>query len=251
MTLDGPAGPLVDDVSLAFRAGEVTAIYGLLGAGRTEFLEGVCGARPATRGRVVLAGEDISRLDIAGRLARRLQFLPEDRQRDAVISNFSVGGNLGVGALSAFSRLGAILPERERGAVTGMMARLGVKAAGSDAEIHSLSGGNQQKVILGRCLMSDPLAVLLDEPSRGVDVGARAEMFEAMRALADGGLAIVFATSDLNEAMTTSDRVVVMANGRVTADYGVGEATNAKLVEAAGRGRRSASAVPAREEMPA
>lgn len=251
MTINGAAGPLVDNVSLAFRTGEVTAIYGLLGAGRTEFLEGVCGARPVARGRVILAGEDISHLDIARRLARRLQFLPEDRQRDAVISNFSVGGNLGVGALGTFTKLGAILSGRERAAVTGMMGRLGVKAVGADVNIHSLSGGNQQKVILGRCLMSDPLVVLLDEPSRGVDVGARGEVFEAMRALADGGLAIVFATSDLHEAMTASDRIVVMANGRVTADSSVGEATNATLVEAAGRGRRSVSGVRAGEEITA
>ncbi len=241
MTLTGPAGPVVQDVSLDFRSGEVTAVYGLLGAGRTELLEGICGARRARSGVVVFRGEDISHLGIVDRLSRRLQYLPEDRQRDAVIPNISVGGNLTVSALARFTRLGAIFPDKERAAILRIMSRLGVKADSPDSGIGTLSGGNQQKVILGRCLMNDPAAVLLDEPSRGVDIGARAEVFQAMRALADEGLAIVFATSDLSEAMALADRIVVMACGRVTADLPAADATNALLVAAAGRGRAQAA----------
>jgi len=241
IVVTGPAGPLVDHVSADFRSGEITAVYGLLGAGRTELLESLCGARGA-RGQVILEGQDVSKLDIAARLKRRLQFLPEDRQRDGLFHNLSVGGNLGVGRLGAFARLGAIVRNREWSAVTEMITRLGVKAETPETDIHALSGGNQQKVVIGRCLMTDPVAVLLDEPSRGVDVGARGEVFDAMRAMADRDMAVVFATSDLNEALLVADRIVVMAAGRITADLTIAEATSARLVEAAGQGRANRSA---------
>jgi erythritol transport system ATP-binding protein len=224
-------GWLVDDVSTRFRAGEVTALYGLLGSGRTELLEGLCGARPA-QGSVVLAGEEISGLSLADRCERRLRFAPEDRQRDALFHNLSVGGNLGLSSLWAFARRGVIDGRRERSAIEAMMARLGVKAASPQVPIGALSGGNQQKVVIGRSLMTDPLVLLLDEPSRGVDVGARGELFETMRGLADQGMAVVFATSDLLEARAVADRVLVMAGGRLTADLAIGQASEAALVAA-------------------
>ncbi len=237
LVVAGASGPAVDHVSAEFRTGQITAIYGLLGSGRTELLEAICGARKSSHGVVRLVDEDIGALDIAERMKRRLQFLPEDRQRDGLFHNLSVGGNLGVGRLGAFARLGAIIREREWSAVTDMISRLGVKTSTPDADIHGLSGGNQQKVVLGRCLMSDPLVVLLDEPSRGVDVGSRSEVFDAMRAMSDRHLAVIFATSDLNEAMLVADRVLVMAGGRITADLPIADATTAALVEAAGKGR--------------
>jgi erythritol transport system ATP-binding protein len=224
-------GWLVDGVTTRVRAGEVTALYGLLGAGRTELLEGLCGARPA-QGSIVLAGEDISGLSLADRCARRLRFAPEDRQRDALFHNLSVGGNLGLSSLWAFARRGVIGGPRERSAIDAMMTRLGVKAASAGALIGTLSGGNQQKVVIGRCLMTAPLVLLLDEPSRGVDVGARGELFETMRGLAEQGLAVVFATSDLAEARAVADRVLVMAGGRLTADLPIDQADEAALVAA-------------------
>jgi erythritol transport system ATP-binding protein len=224
-------GWLVDGVSTRFRAGEVTALYGLLGSGRTELLEGLCGARPA-RGSVVLAGEEISGLSLADRCERRLRFAPEDRQRDALFHNLSVDGNLGLSSLWTFARHGVIGRRREQSAIEAVMARLGVKAASAQAPIGSLSGGNQQKVVIGRSLMTDPLVLLLDEPSRGVDVGARGELFETMRGLADQGMAVVFATSDLLEARAVADRVLVMAGGRLTADLAIDQASEAALVAA-------------------
>jgi len=224
-------GFLVDHVSADFRAGEVTAIYGLLGSGRTELLESLCGARSAS-GAVLLNGEDVSALSLADRCRRRLRFVPEDRQRDGLFHNLSVGGNLGLSSLLAFVSGGVIGGQRERSAVDDMMARLGVKASGAEAAIGSLSGGNQQKVVIGRGLMTDPLVMLLDEPSRGVDIGARGEVFDTMRALADQGLAVVFATSDLLEAQAVADRVLVLAAGRLTADLTLEQATEAALVAA-------------------
>jgi erythritol transport system ATP-binding protein len=224
-------GWLVDHVSTRFRAGEVTALYGLLGSGRTELLESLCGARPA-QGSIQLFGEEISGLDLAERCRRRLRFAPEDRQRDGLFHNLSVGGNLGLSSLLAFVSGGVIGGQRERSAIDEMMARLGVKAASAQAPIGSLSGGNQQKVVIGRCLMTDPAVLLLDEPSRGVDIGARGEVFETMRALAAQGMAVVFATSDLLEAQAVADRILVMAGGRLTADFSIDQASEAALVAA-------------------
>jgi erythritol transport system ATP-binding protein len=224
-------GRLLDGVSADFRAGEVTAIYGLLGSGRTELLETLCGARKAA-GTVILNGEDVSALGVAERCRRRLRFVPEDRQRDGLFHNLSVGGNLGLSSLLGFLRGGRISDGKERSTIADMMARLGVKAAGAEAAIGSLSGGNQQKVVIGRGLMTGPLVMLLDEPSRGVDIGARGEVFDTMRALADQGLAVVFATSDLLEAQAVADRVLVLAVGRLTADLTVEDATEAALVAA-------------------
>jgi erythritol transport system ATP-binding protein len=181
---------------------------------------------------VILNGEDVSALSLADRCRRRLRFVPEDRQRDGLFHNLSVGGNLGLSSLLAFVTGGVIGGQSEHSAVADMMARLGVKASGAEAAIGSLSGGNQQKVVIGRGLMTGPLVMLLDEPSRGVDIGARGEVFDTMRALADQGLAVVFATSDLLEAQAVADRVLVLAAGRLTADLTLEQATESALVAA-------------------
>ncbi|MCW6530470.1 sugar ABC transporter ATP-binding protein [Sphingomonas sp. MMSM20] len=227
---DGMA--LVDDVSLTLRAGEIVAIYGLLGAGRTELLEHICGARRG-EGTIRLNGERIERLSIAARIERRLLLVPEDRQREGLFPNLQVGGNLAMSFLDQLAPRGLISRLSENRAVAAMIGRLGIKARSGATLIGALSGGNQQKVVIGRCLMRDPVAILLDEPSRGIDVGARAEVFATMRTLSAEGLAILFTTSDLFEALTIADRVVVMAAGRVTADLPADVADQTGLVRAA------------------
>ncbi len=227
------SGWLVDGRLRAFGPGEVTALYGLLGCGA----HGIAGrpVRPPAGRRVRSCLPARSSPASAWRTVRgrRLRFAPEDRQRDALFHNLSVGGNLGLSSLWDFARRGVIAGRRERSVIDAMMARLGVKAASAQgAEVSSLSGGNQQKVVIGRCLMTDPLVLLLDEPSRGVDVGARGEVFETMRGLADQGMAVVFATSDLLEARAVADRVLVMAGGRLTADLLIDQASEAALVAA-------------------
>jgi len=227
---DGAA--LVEGVSLAARAGEIVAIYGLLGAGRTELLEYCCGAR-AGEGVVRLDGVRIDRLSIAERVERRLLLVPEDRQREGLFSNLPVGSNLSLSFLSRLAPRGFLSPREEGRAVDGMIRQLGIKAESGETPITALSGGNQQKVVIGRCLMRGPAAILLDDPSRGIDVGARAEVFEVMRALSANGIAIVFTTSDLLEALTIADRIVVMATGRVTADVAAAGADQTALIRAA------------------
>jgi erythritol transport system ATP-binding protein len=228
----GDGARLVDAVSADFRAGEVVAIYGLLGAGRTELFEYAFGLRRGGGG-VRLKGEAIERLSAADRVARRLLMVPEDRQREGLFQNLSVGGNLGLSSLARFTRRGFISKAVEDRSVGAMIARLGVKTPSAGAPIGALSGGNQQKVVIGRCLMRDPVALLLDEPTRGIDIGARGEVFAAMRALAAEGLAVVFTTSDMLEALSIADRILVLSKGRLTADLPTGQADEGLLVRAA------------------
>lgn len=228
----GDGARLVDGVSAEFRAGEVVAIYGLLGAGRTELLEYAFGLRRGDGG-VGLNGEAIQRLSAADRVARRLLMVPEDRQREGLFQNLSVGGNLGLSSLARFARFGFVSDAIEDRSVRSMIERLGVKTQSPRTPIGALSGGNQQKVVIGRCLLRDPVALLLDEPTRGIDIGARAEVFTAMRALAVQGLAVVFTTSDMLEALGIADRILVMSKGRLTADLPAAEADEGLLVRAA------------------
>lgn len=231
LTLPRPSGGnAVDEVTVGFRAGEVTAIYGLLGAGRTELFESLFGLRQSARGSVSLNGKELGRQGVTRRIQAGLLLVPEDRQRDGLVPNLSVGGNLGLASLKRFTRYFSISKAAERPLLDGIMRTLHIKAAGPDAPITSLSGGNQQKVVIGKSLLTKPSVLLLDEPSRGIDIGAKAEVFNTMRDLADEGLAVVFTTSDLKETHAVADRILVMAYGRITADLRAKDATDEALV---------------------
>jgi erythritol transport system ATP-binding protein len=223
---------LVDDVSMTLRGGEIIAIYGLLGAGRTELFEYIYGARDG-EGSISLNGERLDGLSVAERIDRRLLLVPEDRQREGLFPNFHVGSNLSLSFLDRLSRLGILSRSGEHRQVGDMIGRLGIKARSGNTPIGALSGGNQQKVVIGRCLMREPAAILLDEPSRGIDVGARAEVFSTMRSLCASGVAVAFTTSDMMEALAIADRIIVMAAGRVTADLAAEAADQGILVRAA------------------
>ncbi len=224
-------GLAVDRVGFAAHAGEITALYGLLGAGRSELFEAICGAGES-RGSIRVEGVELASLPLRARLARGVQYVPEDRKTEGLFHNFAVGQNLSVSVLDRLRR-GLLSPARETLSVVPMMQRMGVKAPSPRAPIGTLSGGNQQKVLIGRSLLPGPRVLLLDEPGRGVDVGARAEIFAAMRDLAAQGIAILFSTSDLIEALGAADRILVMAGGRITADLRAAEATEEALVRAA------------------
>jgi len=244
LTLGRPNGArAVDGVTLAFRAGEITGIYGLLGAGRTEFFECLYGLRRGATGSIRLEGRELSSLSVAERIASGLLLVPEDRQRDGLMQNLSVGGNLGIASLKRFTQAFSIVRSRETSLLSQIMSRLQVKAASPDAPITSLSGGNQQKVVIGKALLTDPKVLLLDEPSRGIDIGAKAEVFSTMRDLADQGLAVIYTTSDLKETHAIADRMLVMAHGRITADLPVDEATDEALVRASTRHKATSIAV--------
>lgn len=225
-------GYLVDGVSAAFRAGEVCAVYGLLGSGRTELFEAIAGVRRDGSGSIRVGGRELGRETTARRARRGLRLVSEDRQREGLFANLSVAENLGISSLAAFAAAGILRNDYEESEVTRMATRLGVKSAGLAASVTSLSGGNQQKVVLGRAMLPGPKVLLIDEPGRGVDIGARTAIFEQLRALAEADTAVVFATSDLHEALTAADRILVLARGRLSADLRAADADEADLVRA-------------------
>ena len=224
---------VVDRMSLDVRAGEIVCIYGLMGAGRTELLECVAGRVPMVGGQVLLEGEDISRLSIADRIARGLALVPEDRQRDGLVQTMSVGENLSLASIGAFARRLLLSPAREKAMVAETIRSVHVKTAGGNAPIGSLSGGNQQKVVIGKMLTTGPRVILLDEPSRGIDIGAKAEVFRLLAERAARGLAVIFSTSEVAECLSIAHRIIVMRRGRISAQFG-SDVTKEEIMAASG-----------------
>jgi len=232
---------LVDEVSITINAGEVVGIYGLMGAGRSELFEALFGLHAHAQGSVFLDGKNIAGLSVAERIKRGLFLVPEDRQRDGLLQNLSVAKNISMASLWQLTKAIWVDLPKERERVGEMFKALRIKAASPEIEVTSLSGGNQQKVVIGKSLLTKPKLLLLDEPTRGIDIGAKGEVFRTMRNLADQGLGVVFATSDLKEIMSAADRILVMSRGRVTADYARDEATEELLVAASTLGKESVS----------
>ncbi|HET7313475.1 sugar ABC transporter ATP-binding protein [Salinisphaera sp.] len=210
----------VDRLSLDIRAGEIVCIYGLMGAGRTELLEALAGGSSISGGRVLLAGEDISHLSIAQRINAGLALVPEDRQRDGLVQTLTVGRNLSLASIGSFVKNMVLSRKTERGLIENSIRDVHVKTDGPNAMIGSLSGGNQQKVVIGKMMTTEPRVLLLDEPSRGIDVGAKAEVFKLLAERASRGAAVLFSTSEVNECLSIAHRIIVMSRGRIAAEFG-------------------------------
>jgi len=236
LSVPDPAGAgysVVDHLSLSVRAGEVVCIYGLMGAGRTELLECVAGRLQASGGRVLLHGNDVSQLTIADRIASGLVLVPEDRQRDGLVQTMTVGRNLSLASIGAFTRKLFTSPGREQDLVDESIRRVHIKTDGGAAPIGSLSGGNQQKVVIGKMLATNPEVILLDEPSRGIDIGAKAEVFKLLAERAKQGLAVIYSTSEVGECLSIAHRIIVMHRGRISAEFG-SDVTKEKIMAASG-----------------
>lgn len=241
-------GLAVDHVNLDLRAGEILGVYGLMGAGRSEFLECVIGRHPHAKGRMFVDGKPLtSRGGVAGRIKRGIALIPEDRKNDGLVQIMPIRENMTLSSLGAITKGFHMDLAAERRTVRDFVKRLTVKIASMENPVSSLSGGNQQKVVIGKALMTRPKVLLMDEPSRGIDIGAKAEVFRVMRELATEGLGIVFVTSDLEELMALSDRIVVMSNGRVTGRFARSEATETAVVAASAKGH----APTTKQEIPA
>ena len=220
LTLKGKAGiRLVDNLSLSVRAGEIVCIYGLMGAGRTELLECLAGRLRQSSGSVLLGNAEVSGLTIAERIRGGLVLVPEDRQRDGLVQTMTVGENLSLASISRLVRGLMLSPRRESELINESIRNVTVKTAGGEAAIGSLSGGNQQKVVIGKMLSTRPKVILLDEPSRGIDIGAKAEVFRLLAENARQGLAVVYTTSEVGECLSIAHRIVVMSKGRISAIF--------------------------------
>ena len=224
---------VVDHLSLDVRSGEIVCIYGLMGAGRTELLEAVAGRVALDGGRVLLEGRDMSQMSIAERIASGLVLVPEDRQRDGLVQSMTVGQNLSLASIGAFVKGLFTSSGREQSLVAESIRRVTIKTSGGQAAIGSLSGGNQQKVVIGKMLATQPKVLLLDEPSRGIDIGAKAEVFRLLAERARQGLAVVFSTSEVGECLSVAHRIIVMRRGRISAQFGV-DASKEKIMAASG-----------------
>ncbi|EXL05200.1 MULTISPECIES: sugar ABC transporter ATP-binding protein [Brucella] len=236
LTVPDPGGAgfsLVDRMSLNVRAGEIVCIYGLMGAGRTELLETVAGRLKASGGRVLLKGQDVSGLTIAQRIEKGLVLVPEDRQRDGLVQTMTVGKNLSLASIAEMTKGLFTSRKREKQIVDQSIKNVHIKTDGGEAAIGSLSGGNQQKVVIGKMLATEPEVILLDEPSRGIDIGAKAEVFKLLAEKAKQGLAVVYTTSEVGECLSIAHRIIVMHRGRISAEFG-SDVSKEKIMAASG-----------------
>jgi len=220
----------VRDVSLQVRAGEVVGLGGLVGAGRSEFALAVAGAAPILGGSVAVAGKAVRLRGPGDALRAGIGLAPEERKAQALLLRRSIRDNVSLAILSRISRLRVVRRRTEREVARRYVDRLSVRASSIEQEVGTLSGGNQQKVVLARWLARRPRLLILDEPTRGVDVGAKAEIYSIVGDLAAEGMALLVISSELPELLGLSDRIVVMHGGRVTGELSRADATEERVL---------------------
>ncbi len=232
MVLPRVGGFTVDHVSFSLRRGEILGIYGLMGAGRSELFESLLGLHPEATGQVWLDGAEVKKSSIRKRIQLGMTLVPEDRQREGLVQSMSVADNMLLASLQKYLNGFYLSRKKESASVDRMIGEMSVKTTNSKQLVSALSGGNQQKVVVAKSLLTEPEVLLLDEPTRGIDVGAKAEIFEIMNQLASDGYGILFVSSELKEVLAMSDRILVMSKGKITGEFDRDEATEEKLVEA-------------------
>ncbi|MDR1137231.1 MAG: sugar ABC transporter ATP-binding protein [Synergistaceae bacterium] len=233
LSLPGYGGSYkVEDVSFKLFKGEILGIYGLMGAGRTELLECLIGACPEMEGRISLAGTDVVGSSIEERIICGFSLIPEDRKNQGLIVSLSVLHNMTLSSLRKYVSLFSITTSRERRDVERTVGELGLKTPSVLAPVSSLSGGNQQKVVIGKNLLTKPRVLLMDEPTRGIDVAAKRDVFNIITKLAREGLGIILVSSELKEILTIPSRVLVLSKGKLTGEFRRDEVTREKLVRA-------------------
>ncbi|MDU7338326.1 MAG: sugar ABC transporter ATP-binding protein [Clostridium sp.] len=229
-------GYLLDKVSFQVKKGEILGIYGLLGAGRTELFECIMGLHPEHTGKVLLDGQEIQIDSVAGQIQRGFALVPEDRQREGLVQTLNIAKNISLSNLKNCVKGIFIDKKTEDEQVERQIADIHIKVADKRLPILSLSGGNQQKVVIGKGILTNPKILLLDEPSRGIDVGAKAEVFDIINQYAEQGLTILVISSELKEILAIADRIVVLSNGKKTAELAGDEITEDNLVMASYQG---------------
>jgi len=225
----------VHGVRFALRRGEIVGIAGLVGAGRTELARVLCGLTPADTGEIRVDGRVVRVSSPAMAVALGLAYVPEDRRRHGVILELSVSANVTLAAHARLFPQGWLRRGVERDQSIEMIQRLGIKVEGPDGLVRTLSGGNQQKVALARWLATQPKVLILDEPTQGVDVGAKGEIHRLIGQLAEAGLAVLLISSDLPEVLALSDRLLVMREGTVVAELPGGSDGPAVMAAALGQ----------------
>jgi ribose transport system ATP-binding protein len=229
-------GRKVRDARLEVRERQIVGLAGLLGSGRTEVARAIFGADPPDAGTIHLSGRAVSPQEPAEAIALGLGYCSEDRKADGIVPDMSVRENMTLSILPRLTSLGIVDEARQREIVDKFMKRLAIKASSAEQKIRELSGGNQQKVLLARWLCTDPKLLILDEPTRGIDVGAKAEIQALIRELADQGLGVLMISSELEEITEGADRVFVLSDGRTVADLEHAEASAGAIMAAMAHG---------------
>ncbi len=231
----GASRPQVDDVSFALRKGEILGIAGLIGSGRTELMQCIYGCYAGQyRATLELAGKPLQIRSQRAALKAGIAMVPEDRKRHGIVPIMGVGRNITLSILDRYTSFwGAIDEDKESHDVHDSIARLKVKTATSELAIKNLSGGNQQKAIIARFLLTNPKILILDEPTRGIDVGAKYEIYKLMFALVKEGVSIIMVSSELPEVIGISDRVLVMHEGQLKGEFGYQGLTQEKIMNCA------------------
>ncbi|MDQ2671951.1 MAG: ATP-binding cassette domain-containing protein, partial [Actinomycetota bacterium] len=221
-----------EDVDFALRSGEILGLAGLVGAGRTELAQSIFGIRHPDSGEIFVDGEEARIHAPQTAMERGIFYVPEERRSQGLILPFSIKNNITLSILDRISRLGFV-SRSERGIADRFMRELSIRGAEVSAPVNRLSGGNQQKVVVAKSLAREPNVLLLDEPTRGVDVGAKSEIYRLMDDLAKEGKAILLISSELEEVLSMADRVLVMREGRISGEFSRGDATQENVMTAA------------------
>lgn len=227
----GPQSVSLEDINLELREGEILGLGGLVGSGRTEVLDIISGRTPLTSGQIILNGEVIVGTNPQKMRDRGVIYLTEDRKREGLLFNLNLIKNSTAGSLKLFSKFGLLDERKESEIAIAAMKSLTVKTNSYVAEPSHLSGGNQQKVLLARALISKPKILLLDEPTKGVDVGARQEIYEVIRRIQSAGTSVIVVASDLDELLSLANRVVVMANGKSVDEFERADGDEARILK--------------------
>ena len=222
----------VNGVSLEVREGEIVGLAGLVGAGRTELARAIFGADPRARGTVSVGGDTVGPGGPPASLRRGLAMIPESRKDEGLVFGRSVIENVSLSSLGAFSRVGLMDRRAERVASERIMERMALQASGLDQPVGSLSGGNQQKVLFARMLLCRPRVLIADEPTRGVDVGAKRAIYDLLVSLAGEGLGVLLISSEIEELVGLAHRVLVMRRGQIVANL-AGQAIRESAILAA------------------
>jgi ribose transport system ATP-binding protein len=237
LSLPHPERPndfLVEEVSFTLHRGEVLGIFGLMGAGRTEMLETLFGRHPrVARGRIWVEGVEVSIQSPQDAIAAGLALAPEDRKAEGLVLPMTVAENVTLASLARCERFGLLQAGRERETTGRFVERLRIKTPSIRQLARNLSGGNQQKVVLAKWLATEPKVLLLDEPTRGIDINAKKEIYSLIDELVRGGLGVVMVSSEMPEILAVADRIFVLCEGRVTGEFSRSEATEESLLHAA------------------
>ncbi|WP_378951285.1 sugar ABC transporter ATP-binding protein [Pelosinus sp. sgz500959] len=232
-------GYALENVSFSLRAGEIVGIYGLLGAGRTEIIECLMGMHPESTGDIYLEGKKIKPKSIWEQIQKGFAHIPEDRQREGLVQTLSIGKNMTLASLWNYTKSIHLIPEREDESIKKAIKELEIKVADKELPILSLSGGNQQKVVISKGILTSPKVILLDEPTRGIDIGAKADVFKMINKFALQGMGIMMVASELKEIIAIADRIIVLSNGKLTGELSGDTITEEALVKASGAGHHA------------